>query len=209
MTICIIISQRKKKLAKVSNVSRQCPRHWRILPATISKRPRLSAKRLVKTCVLKGVPEIAGTTYMPTKQYAQLLNIRCLLPNWIFIIIAIIIYRHSYISYTLRVNTCPVFILVHCQFAKLRQIKWNETILRFLLKKLTQPLGKPSAAVPILPYLVGYAKRTNHVTTTQVSPWYTLVIFLYYAFIGKLEKTSKIPSLRYFIICNCWTWIIS
>lgn len=96
------LSKRKKKLAKVSNVSRQCPRHWRILPATISKRPRLSAKRLVKTCVLKNVPEIAGTTYMPTKQYAQLLNIRCLLPNWIFIIIAIIIYRHSY---TLRVNT--------------------------------------------------------------------------------------------------------
>lgn len=77
-------------------------------------------------------------------------------------------------------------------------------------KKLTQPLGKPSAAVPILPYLVGFPRKEEIMTpTTQVSPWYTLDILLYYAFIGKLEKTSKITSLRYFIICICWTWIVS
>lgn len=117
-------------------------------------------------------------------QQSNMINIRCLLPNWIFtiiaIIIAIIIYRHSY---TLRVNTCPVFILFHCQFAKLRQIKWNETILRFLLKKLTQPLGKPSAAVPILPYLVGYTKRTNHdphhSSVTLVYLGYTSLLCVY------------------------------
>ena len=135
MTICIIMHlkyfSKGKKLAKVSTVSRQCPRHWRILPATISKCPRLSAKRLVETCALKNVPEIAGFQHIC--QQSNMLNIRCLLPNWIFIIIAIIcIYIGGTLTHFFQWTHVQCSYYVHCQLAaKLRQInpKWNNSSL--------------------------------------------------------------------------------